>query len=43
VAFAIVGASRPEQVKENAKASGLRVDPGLFIRAEKIVAGAARA
>jgi aryl-alcohol dehydrogenase-like predicted oxidoreductase len=40
VASAIVGASRPEQLDENAAASGLHVDPALFARAEAIVAGA---
>ena len=40
VAAAIVGASRPEQVSENAKASGLVIDPALFAQAEAIVAGA---
>jgi aryl-alcohol dehydrogenase-like predicted oxidoreductase len=38
VASAIVGASRPEQLDENAAASGLYVDPVLFDRAEAIVA-----
>ncbi|HXY99906.1 MAG TPA: aldo/keto reductase family protein [Stellaceae bacterium] len=42
VASAIVGASRPEQVEENAGASGLVIDPGLFRRAEAIVAGLER-
>jgi aryl-alcohol dehydrogenase-like predicted oxidoreductase len=37
VASAIVGASRPEQVDENAAASGLSIDPRLFAQAEKIV------
>jgi aryl-alcohol dehydrogenase-like predicted oxidoreductase len=37
VASAIVGASRPEQLAENAAASGAEVDPGLFARAEEIV------
>ncbi len=37
VASAIVGASRPEQVRENAAASGVIVDPQLFARAEKIL------
>jgi aryl-alcohol dehydrogenase-like predicted oxidoreductase len=41
VASAIVGASRPEQLAENAAASGAEVDPALFARAEMIVAGAA--
>ena len=40
VASAIVGASRPEQLEENAGASGLAVDPSLFKQAEDIVAGA---
>ncbi len=40
VASAIVGASRPDQVTDNAKASGLVIDPALFAQAEVIVAGA---
>ncbi|HYI40385.1 MAG TPA: aldo/keto reductase family protein [Allosphingosinicella sp.] len=36
VASAIVGASRPEQLAENAAASGAKVDPALFERAEAI-------
>jgi aryl-alcohol dehydrogenase-like predicted oxidoreductase len=36
VASAIVGASRPEQLAENAAASGAEVDPALFARAEEI-------
>jgi aryl-alcohol dehydrogenase-like predicted oxidoreductase len=43
VASAIVGASRPSQLAENAAASGLAVDAELFRRAEAIVAGATRA
>ena len=39
VASAIVGASRPEQVEENAAASGAQVDPALFAEAERIVSG----
>jgi aryl-alcohol dehydrogenase-like predicted oxidoreductase len=39
VASAIVGASRPEQLDENAAASGMHVDPALFARAEAVVAG----
>jgi aryl-alcohol dehydrogenase-like predicted oxidoreductase len=39
VASAIVGASRPEQLEENARASGAKVDPALFGKAEAIVAG----
>ena len=41
VASAIVGASRPEQVDENAAASGHAVAPELFGMAERIIAGAA--
>ena len=40
IAAAIVGASRPDQVTDNAKASGLSIDPALFTKAEAIVAGA---
>jgi len=40
VSAAIVGASRPDQVTDNAKASGLVIDPELFAQAEAIVAGA---
>jgi aryl-alcohol dehydrogenase-like predicted oxidoreductase len=38
VASAIVGASRPAQLDENAGASGLSIDPALFAKAESIVA-----
>jgi aryl-alcohol dehydrogenase-like predicted oxidoreductase len=37
VASAIVGASRPEQLKENTAASDARVDPALFAQAEQIL------
>jgi len=37
VASAIIGASRPEQVRENAAASGLIVETELFTRAEAII------
>jgi len=37
VASAIIGASRPEQVRENATASGVIVDTQLFLRAEQII------
>ncbi|HWJ59823.1 MAG TPA: aldo/keto reductase family protein [Sphingomicrobium sp.] len=37
VASAIIGASRPEQVRENAAASGVVVDTRLFERAEAII------
>ena len=40
VASAIIGASRPQQVRENAAASGAVVDPALFARAEAILAQA---
>jgi aryl-alcohol dehydrogenase-like predicted oxidoreductase len=40
VASAIVGASRPEQLAENAAASGAEVDPAVFAEAERIVAAA---
>ncbi len=43
VASAIVGASRPDQLDENAAASGLTVDPALFAKAEAIVADVRRA
>jgi aryl-alcohol dehydrogenase-like predicted oxidoreductase len=37
VASAIIGASRPEQVRENTAASGVIVDTQLFLRAEQIL------
>jgi len=37
VASAIIGASRPEQVRENALASGAIVDTQLFLRAEALI------
>jgi len=40
VATAIVGASRPEQLNENAAASGVQVDPALFSEAERLLAAA---
>lgn len=42
VASAIIGASRPSQVDENAAASDLDVDPGLFEAANEILEGAGR-
>jgi len=42
VASAIVGASRPEQLEENAAASALSIDPALFARAEALVSGVER-
>lgn len=38
VASAIVGASRPEQLAENAAAANLAIDPDLFVKAEAIAA-----
>jgi aryl-alcohol dehydrogenase-like predicted oxidoreductase len=40
VASAITGASRPEQVFENAGASSRSVDPEIFARVEEIIAEA---
>jgi len=37
IASAIIGASRPAQVIENAHASGVIVDTQLFLRAEAII------
>jgi len=37
VASAIVGASRPEQVSDNAAAAGAHVDPSLFMEAERLL------
>jgi 1-deoxyxylulose-5-phosphate synthase len=42
VASAIVGASRPEQLDDNAAAADLKIDPALFAEAEAIVANAQR-
>jgi 1-deoxyxylulose-5-phosphate synthase len=41
VASAIIGASRPDQIDENAGASGRTVDPSLFQEAERVLSGAA--
>lgn len=40
VTSAIIGASRPEQVSDNARASGLAIDQALFAQAEAIIKGA---
>jgi 1-deoxyxylulose-5-phosphate synthase len=37
VTSAIVGASRPEQISDNATASGAHVDPSLFMEAERLL------
>jgi aryl-alcohol dehydrogenase-like predicted oxidoreductase len=41
VASAIVGASRPAQLDENAAASGMKIDPALFKKAEDIASAVA--
>ena len=43
VASAIVGAIRPEQLDDNAAASGMVIGPTLFERAEAVVAAIPRA
>jgi aryl-alcohol dehydrogenase-like predicted oxidoreductase len=40
VASAIIGATRPEQIEENAGAAGRRIELGIFREAEKILADA---
>jgi aryl-alcohol dehydrogenase-like predicted oxidoreductase len=37
VTSAIVGASRPEQVNDNAAAAGAHVDPAVFTEAERLL------
>ncbi len=37
VSAAIVGATRPERVRENARASGVRLDAGLMRRIDEIL------
>ncbi|MEY2927938.1 MAG: hypothetical protein RL367_2415 [Pseudomonadota bacterium] len=39
VTSAIIGATRPEQVSDNAAASGMQIDPALFAKAEAVLAG----
>ncbi|SQD95229.1 MULTISPECIES: aldo/keto reductase family protein [unclassified Parafrankia] len=41
VASAIVGASRPEQVKDNVRAAGVVLEPELLARIDKVFAGVA--
>jgi len=43
VSSAIIGASRPEQVAENAGASGVRLEPAVLERIEKALVGAGQA
>ena len=38
VSSAIIGASRPEQVMENARASGVLLDPAMLQRIERALA-----
>jgi 1-deoxyxylulose-5-phosphate synthase len=42
VASAIVGGTKPEQIEENAGASGVKIDPALLARTEAILAVASR-
>jgi aryl-alcohol dehydrogenase-like predicted oxidoreductase len=37
VSAAIIGASRPEQVRENVRASGVSLDPGLLARIDEVL------
>jgi aryl-alcohol dehydrogenase-like predicted oxidoreductase len=37
VAAALVGASRPEQVHENVKAAGVRLEPGLMSQIDEVL------
>jgi aryl-alcohol dehydrogenase-like predicted oxidoreductase len=39
VSVAIIGATRPEQVAENCKASGVRLEPGLMSRIDEVLDG----
>ena len=43
VASAIIGASRPEQVIDNAGVAGTAVCPEMFVRAEALIAKAGKA
>jgi aryl-alcohol dehydrogenase-like predicted oxidoreductase len=38
VSSAIIGASRPEQVEENARASGVELEPAVVDRIERVLA-----
>jgi aryl-alcohol dehydrogenase-like predicted oxidoreductase len=37
VSAAIIGATRPEQVRENVKASGVRLDPEILRRIDDVL------
>ena len=39
VSAAIIGASRPEQVTENVKAAGVKLDAGLLRRIDDVLGG----
>lgn len=39
VSAAIVGATRPEQVRENVKAAGVRLDEGVMRRIDEVLGG----
>ena len=39
VSAAIIGATRPEQVRENVKASGVRLDAGIMSRIDVALGG----
>jgi aryl-alcohol dehydrogenase-like predicted oxidoreductase len=39
VSAAIVGATRPEQVRENVKAAGVRLDAGIMSRIDEVLGG----
>ena len=39
VSAAIVGATRPEQVRENVKAAGVRLDPDIMSRIDQVLGG----
>jgi aryl-alcohol dehydrogenase-like predicted oxidoreductase len=40
VSSAIIGASRPEQVRDNAKATGITLDPGILKRIDEVLGDA---
>ena len=40
VSSAIVGASRPEQVRDNVKASGVRLDPAVMKKIDEVLGDA---
>jgi aryl-alcohol dehydrogenase-like predicted oxidoreductase len=40
VSAAIIGATRPEQVRENVKAAGVKLDPALMARIDEALGDA---